>query len=92
MVWVDHFRQFLNRALQRIRAWAQEIRILPVSLRQAGFFQEDAYQLTEQSSGDQHVELTYCFRSLQCHMRVRILETTPGMQFIYRALQRSTDS
>jgi hypothetical protein len=38
-------------------------------------------------SGDWHGDFSYRFRSLHCHVRVRILEPTPGMKFIYRALQ-----
>ena len=102
---IESFRQFLDRSLQRIGDWARGLDFLPACLArrvsvsldrslpaQRGVGHGEVPPAWDAPSGDLHVDLSYRFRSLHCHVRVRILESTPGMQRIYRALQGSNEA
>jgi hypothetical protein len=90
-MWIENFRQFLNRSLQRIGDWARGLDFLPACLVRRGpvSLQESlpAQRAIDALPTDWYVDISYRFRSLQCHMRVSILEPTRGVKFIYRALQ-----
>ena len=104
-MWIENFRQFLDRSLQRIGKWARGLDFLPTCLVCRGSVSPDGSPSAQKGFGhgemafamdalpeDLYVDLSYRFRSLHCHMRVRILEPTPGVQRIYRALQGSNEA
>lgn len=101
---IENLRQFLDRSLQRIGDWVRGLDFLPACLVRRGSVSLDGSLPAQQGFGhgevppawdalpkDLHVDLSYRFRSFHCHVRVRILEPTPGMQRIYRALHGSNE-
>ena len=101
-MWIENFRQFLDRSLQRIGEWARGMEFLPrflVRRRPASAEERVSVQPGFGVGGgkapfpmdvlpdDWYVAASYRFRSFHCHMRVSILEPTRGMKFIYRALE-----
>lgn len=104
-MWLENFRQFLNRSLQRIGDWTRGIEFLPAwlarrcgasqgqgSIEWQGVERDETPPSMDLLPNDRYVDLSYRFQSLHCRMRVRILEPTPGMKFIYQALQRSSEA
>ena len=104
-MWIKDFRQFLNRSLERIGEWARGLEFLPsrwigrghVSSGEilpllSSFWSRKIHPLVAAPLADQHLDVSYRYRSLHCHMRIQIFESTPGMQFIHRALQRSHEA
>ena len=104
-MWIESFRQFLDRSLQRIGDWARGLDFVPARLVRRSSVSPDGSVPAQQGFGrgevafavdalpeDVYVDLSYRFRSLHCHMRVRILEPPPGMKRIYRALQKSSEA
>jgi hypothetical protein len=90
-MWIESFRQFLNRSLQRIGDWARGLDFLPGRLRREVAPQDggEAYPAMDPSPDDQQMDLSYHFRSLRCHVQVSIMEPTPGMKYIYQALREA---
>jgi hypothetical protein len=104
-MWIENFRQFLDRSLQRSGDWVRGLDFLPACLVRRGAVSVDGSLPAPQGLGHGevafatdalpkglYVDLSYRFRSLHCHVRVRILEPTPGMQRIYWVLQESNEA
>jgi hypothetical protein len=102
-MWIKNFQQFLNHTLERIGKWATGLEFLPARLigraspweilsQRSWFGSRKVQSIPTPTTAYQHLHVTYSYRSLHCHMQVQILESTPGMQFIHRALQRSHEA
>jgi hypothetical protein len=100
-MWIDSFRQFLNRSFQRFADWLHAIELrarwrsapLEASLPALEGFGPSKVQFDiDAQHGNWRADLTYRYRSLHCLVQVSLFEPTPGMQHIYRALPRPDEA
>jgi hypothetical protein len=95
-MWIDQIRQFLDQRFKRFTAWVQGVSgrlpwaaawkhaCLPVL---EGLGPGEVSFISDPQAGGCQADVSYHYRSLDCHLRIRDLETTPGMAHIYAALQ-----
>lgn len=99
-MWIENFRQFLDRSHQRAGEWARGvvhlrtrfvrfcIDLIGESLpARQGVEHANASLAANSLQSDWRAEITYRFQSLRCDVRVCIAEPTPGMKIVYRVLQ-----
>ncbi len=89
--WIKDCYQFLSHSLvhlfmERIGKWTRQADF------RNWFGHKKIIPYRVAASGDQVEELSYHYNSLHCRARIRNIGPTPGMQFIYRALQRSHEA